>query len=67
MDSNVSDRDGAEPDAPGRTVVDRSLIAAALALTPEERLRQNDRGLRTIKDLRDAIAALEETLRKRGG
>jgi hypothetical protein len=38
-------------------VVDTSLVDAMLRLTPEERLRQNDRMLRTIKDLRDAFAA----------
>jgi hypothetical protein len=38
-------------------VVDTSLVDAMLRLTPEERLRQNDRMLKTIKDLRDAFAA----------
>jgi hypothetical protein len=37
--------------------VDTSLVDEMLRLTPEERLRQNDRMLRTIKDLRDAFAA----------
>jgi hypothetical protein len=37
-------------------VVDTSLVDAMLRLTPEERLRQNDRMLRTVKDLRDAFA-----------
>jgi len=40
-----------------RPVVDATLIDAMLALTPEERLRQNDRLLRTIQDLRDGFAA----------
>ena len=37
-------------------VVDTSLVDAMLRLTPEERLRQNDRMLRTIGELRDAFA-----------
>jgi hypothetical protein len=37
-------------------VVDTSLVDAMLRLTPEERLRQNDRMLRTIRELRDAFA-----------
>jgi hypothetical protein len=45
--------DGVEP---ARTL-DVSLIDAMLALTPEERLRQNDRMLRTIQELRDGFAA----------
>jgi hypothetical protein len=36
--------------------VDLTLIDAALALTPEQRLRQNDRMLRTIQELRDGFA-----------
>ena len=35
--------------------VDLTLVDAALALTPEERLRQNDRMIRTIQELRDAL------------
>jgi hypothetical protein len=38
-------------------MLDVSLIDAMLALTPEERLRQNDRMLRTIQELRDGFAA----------
>jgi hypothetical protein len=45
------------PDAAEGEAVDASLVDAMLRLTPEERLRQNDRMLRTIKDLRDAFAA----------
>ena len=41
----------------GRPVVDVTLIDATLALTPEARLRQNDRMLRTIQELRDGFAA----------
>jgi hypothetical protein len=37
--------------------VDASLIDALLALTPEQRLLQNDRMLKTIQDLRDGFAA----------
>jgi hypothetical protein len=39
-----------------RPVVDTTLIDAMLNLTPEERLRQNDRLLRTIQELRDGFA-----------
>jgi len=37
--------------------VDVSLIDAMLMLTPEQRLLQNDRMLKTIQDLRDGFAA----------
>lgn len=37
--------------------LDVSLIDAMLALTPEQRLRQNDRMLRTIQELNDGFAA----------
>lgn len=40
------------------TRVDLSLIDALLALSPEQRLRQNDRMLKTAQDLRDGFAAL---------
>jgi hypothetical protein len=36
--------------------VDASLIDAMLALSPEERLRHNDRMLRTIELLRQGLA-----------
>ena len=36
--------------------LDVSLIDAMLALTPEQRLRQNDRMLRTIQELNDGFA-----------
>jgi hypothetical protein len=45
--------DGAER----RVAVDPTLVDYMLALTPEERLRQNDRMLRTIQELRDGFAA----------
>ena len=35
--------------------VDKTLIDALLALTPEERLRQNDRMLRSIEELRNGF------------
>lgn len=38
---------------------DPTLIDALLVLSPEERLRQNDRMLRTIQELRDGFAATE--------
>jgi hypothetical protein len=38
---------------------DPTLIDAMLAFSPEERLRQNDRMLRTIQELRDGFAATE--------
>lgn len=44
-------------DAPAPTVTDPTLLDAFLALTPEERLRQNDRMLATIQELRDGFAA----------
>ena len=44
---------GADP----HVAVDSTLIDELLALTPEERLRQNDRMLRTIQELRDGFAA----------
>jgi hypothetical protein len=40
-----------------RASVDATLVQSTLALTPEARLRQNDRILRTIKELRDGFAA----------
>jgi len=46
----------AAPEVDEPEAVDASLVDAMLRLTPEERLRQNDRMLRTIKDLRDAFA-----------
>ena len=52
--SQVGDTDVASED---RSTVDSTLVDATLALTPEERLRQNDRSLRMIKELRDGFAA----------
>lgn len=44
-------------DVPGATeaLVDASLIDEMLRLSPEERLLQNDRMIRTIMELRDAF------------
>jgi hypothetical protein len=39
---------------------DVTLIDAMLALTPEERIDQNDRMLRTLEELRDGLARSEE-------
>jgi hypothetical protein len=40
-------------------VVDETLLETLLALTPEERLRLNDRMVVTIQELRDGFAAAE--------
>ena len=56
MDANPSPTTGTPVDDE-RVSVDLTLIDAMLALTPEERLRQNDRMLRTIQELRDGFAA----------
>ncbi len=40
--------------------VDTSLIEAMLILTPEERLRQNDRMLHMIEELRNGIAVRDQ-------
>jgi hypothetical protein len=46
----------APPISPFDAEVDVTLIDEMLALSPLERLRQNDRVLRMIEELRDAIA-----------
>lgn len=38
------------------TEVDLTLIKETLALTPQQRIQQNDRVLRMIEELRDGIA-----------
>ncbi len=48
QDPSPSDEGQAPP-------VDESLIDAMLALSPEERLRQNDRMIRTILQLRQGL------------
>ena len=45
---------------PRRFAVDASLIDEMLALSPEERLRHNDRMLRTIELLRQGLAEKTE-------
>ncbi|HQR29148.1 MAG TPA: hypothetical protein PLL32_01985 [Anaeromyxobacteraceae bacterium] len=45
------------PPDPDAIEVDVTLVDAMLALTPEERLRQNDRMIRTIEELRNGFAA----------
>jgi hypothetical protein len=46
--------------------VDESLIDAMMALSPEERLRQNDRMVRTVLLLREALAAQAESHDREG-
>jgi hypothetical protein len=48
---------------------DVTLVDAMLALTPEERLRENDRMVRTIEELRNGFAAVRarDPARKAGG
>ncbi len=50
--SASGERENTQPEQPA---VDESLIDAMLALTPEERLRHNDRMLRTIELLRRGL------------
>jgi len=57
-------------DPPPRAVTgDVTLIDAMLALSPEERLRQNDRMVRVIEELRHGFAAVRahDAARKAGG
>ena len=42
---------------PDSAAVDESLIDSTMALSPEERLRQNDRMIRTVLLLREGWAA----------
>ena len=53
----MSERDDHDREATENGLVDESLIDAMLALSPEERLRQNDRMLRTIRLLQQGVAA----------
>ncbi len=46
--------------------VDVTLIDATLALTPRERLEQNDRVLQMIEELREGFARADEAARKAG-
>jgi hypothetical protein len=50
-----SGRKSGHEQTPG-SLVDESLIDEMLALSPEERLRHNDRMLRTIELLRQGVA-----------
>ena len=43
--------------------VDITLIQETLALTPQERIQQNDRVLRMIEELRDGFAKSREPAR----
>ena len=47
----------APPDREEAPEVDPTLVAETLRLTPDERLRLNDRMATTILELRDAFAA----------
>jgi hypothetical protein len=55
------------PDSPGSC--DVTLIDAMLALTPEERLRLNDRMVQAIQELRHGFAAVraDDAARSAGG
>jgi hypothetical protein len=46
--------------------VDVTLIDATLALTPKERLEQNDRMLRMIAELRDGLTKSDDAAREAG-
>jgi hypothetical protein len=46
--------------------VDVTLIDATLALTPQERIEQNDRVLRMIEELRDGLAKSDDAAREAG-
>ncbi len=51
----------AQDHSSGPELVDVTLIDESLALSLEERLRQNDRMLRTIEELRRAFAGADES------
>jgi len=55
--SSDSMGDGSVNDSNESVLVDESLIDAMLALSPEERLRQNDRMVRTVLLLRQGWEA----------
>ena len=57
--------DGSVNDSTESALVDESLIDAMLALNPEERLRQNDRMVRTVLLLRQGFETAKAT-RKAG-
>ncbi|MFO0582409.1 MAG: hypothetical protein U0229_09070 [Anaeromyxobacter sp.] len=45
------------PDHDGAIVFDQTLFDELARMTPEERLRHNDRMVATLRELRDAFAA----------
>jgi hypothetical protein len=47
--------------------VDVTLIDAMLALTPQQRIQQNDRMLRQIEELRDSLAKSRQPARDARG
>jgi hypothetical protein len=55
-------REGKDDESPVTTLasvsldVDPTLVQAMLALTPQQRIQQNDRVLRMIEELRDGLA-----------
>lgn len=53
----ADDRTLVDPTRVDPTLVDPTLVDATLALTPEQRLRQNDRMLRAIQELRHGFTA----------
>jgi len=55
--------------ATAAVIADVTLIDSMLALSPEERLRQNDRMIRTIEELRHGFAAARahDAARQAGG
>jgi hypothetical protein len=52
----MANQDPPHSDEDQACLVDESLIDALLALRPEERIRQNDRMLRMILQLRQGLA-----------
>jgi hypothetical protein len=65
------DPDGAAAPDPGDepVAVDITLVDAILALTPAERLRANDRMIRTVEEFRHgcAVARTRDAARPAGG
>ena len=55
--------DGSVNDSTESALVDESLIDAMLALNPEERLRQNDRMVRTVLLLRRGFETAKATMK----
>lgn len=49
--------------APDASVVDKSLVAMFLKLSPEERLRANDNAVRAILEMRDGYRKANEIRR----